>query len=201
MCRTTNFQKYQCQHPFAVNRIGNFYDALIQLIDLVKPTNMLNIGCGEGFDLRNIYDRGITPEYCCGLDLNLEALRMAKKALADLQFDAASGDIYNLPIKLSRFDLILCLEVLEHLAHPERILKEISKLNNYYCIFSVPNEPFYRLTRMLLFRQNIRKLGNHPEHRNKWSKSSFSRLIKRHFNIDQILSPFPWTIVLCHQAG
>ena len=197
---STNLVKYQCQHPFAIKAIGRFYDSIVKLIALVRPANMLDIGCGEGFSLRNIYEKGgINIEYCCGLDLELEALRMAKKSLIDSQFDATNGDIYYLPFKLNRFDLILCLEVLEHLACPERILNKISQHFNGYCMFSVPNEPLYRLTRLLLFRLNIRRLGNHVEHVNNWSKKSFSRLIQRYFIIDQIVAPFPWTIVLCHK--
>ena len=196
---SSNLEKHECRHPFAVNKIGKFYDSIANLIASIKPANMLNIGCGEGFDIRNVYEKGgINIEYCCGLDLNFEALIMAKKFHTDSLFDATNGDIYNLPFKMNRFDLILCLEVLEHLVCPERALKEISEHHRGYCIFSVPNEPLYRLTRLLLFKQNIKQLGNHPEHLNNWSRKSFSRLIQRYFKIDHTITPFPWTIVLCH---
>jgi 2-polyprenyl-3-methyl-5-hydroxy-6-metoxy-1,4-benzoquinol methylase len=124
---------------------------------------------------------------------------MAKKVLNNLQLDVIKGDIYYLPFTLNRFDLILCLEVLEHLTFPEKVMEEVSIHFNGYCIFSVPNEPLFRLTRLLLFKQNIRKLGNHPEHINHWSRNKFSRLIRKYFIIDQIVTPFPWTIVLCHK--
>ena len=197
---TTSFNKYHCQHQFAINRIGNFLDNLTQLITLIKPSYIFNIGCGEGLDIKNIYEKGkINIEYCCGLDLNFDALKMAKQMSTNVKFDAIKGDIYYLPSTLNRFDLILCLEVLEHLTFPGKVLKEISQHFNGYCIFSVPNEPLYRLTRLLLFKQNIRQLGNHPEHLNHWSKNKFSRLLRKYFIIDQLVTPFPWTIVLCHK--
>ncbi len=197
---SANINKYQCQHPFAIKRIGRFYDSLVKLIDFVVPANVLNVGCGEGLDIKNIYERRKNNiEYCCGLDLSFEALKRAKIFLASLRFDIIKGDIYYLPFKLNRFDLILCLEVLEHLAFPEKALKEISQHFKGYCIFSVPNEPLFRLTRLLIFKQNIRRLGNHPEHLNHWSKNKFSQLIRKYFIIDQILTPFPWAIVLCHK--
>jgi len=197
---TTNFNKYHCQHQFAINRIGNFLDNLTQLITLIKPSYIFNIGCGEGLDIKNIYEKGeINIEYCCGLDLNFDALKIARQMSTNVKFDAIKGDIYYLPSKLNRFDLILCLEVLEHLTFPGKALKEISHHFNGYCIFSVPNEPLYRLTRLLLFKQNIRQLGNHPEHLNHWSKNKFSRLLRKYFIIDQLVTPFPWTIVLCHK--
>lgn len=196
---STNINKYQCNHPFVVNRIANFFQNLLKLIVLLKPFNILNIGCGEGFDIKNIYQKGKMNFECCCMDLNFDALKMTKKLLCHLPFHAINGDIYYLPFKLDSFDLILCLEVLEHLAFPEKALDELSRHFNGHCIFSVPNEPLYRLTRMLLFRQNVRQFGDHPEHLNHWSKNKFARLIKKYFIIDQIITPFPWTIVLCHK--
>lgn len=125
--QTTNLNRYQGDHSFAVERIGNFFDNLIRLITLVKPAYILNIGCGEGFDIKNVCEKGkIDLAYCCGLDLNSEALKMAQELLTTVRFDAIQGDIYHLPFKLSRFDIVLCLEVLEHLKYPERALREIS---------------------------------------------------------------------------
>jgi ubiquinone/menaquinone biosynthesis C-methylase UbiE len=197
---STNFNKYQCDHPFAVRSIDNFFNSLIKLIALVKPSYILNIGCGEGFDIKNICEKGtVNSAYACGLDLNLQALKIARELLYIHRFDAIQGDVYHLPFKLNRFDTVLCLEVLEHLRHPEMVLREISRFCSNHCIFSVPNEPFYRLTRLLIFRQNIRQLGDHPEHLNHWSKDSFTRLVRRYFMIDQIVTPFPWTIVLCRK--
>lgn len=198
---TTNYQKYQVDHPFVVKRIERFFDDLVRLIALSGPLRVLDLGCGEGFDLKNICERSAGSFYCCGLDLNSKALRVAQRLLRAFRFDAVEGDIHNLPFKLDGFDAILCLEVLEHLEHPEAVVREISRHYNGYCIFSVPNEPLYRLTRMLLFRKNVRQLGNHPEHVNHWSKRSFARLVGRYFAIDQIATPFPWTIVLCHSRG
>ncbi|MCP4372503.1 MAG: class I SAM-dependent methyltransferase [Deltaproteobacteria bacterium] len=196
---STNLNKYQCQHPFAVQRIADFSDTLIKLITPVNHAYILNIGCGEGFDIKNILDKNKSnPEFCCGVDLNFDALKVAQKMLSHVPFGVVHGDIYHLPFELRRFTLILCLEVLEHLAEPESVLKEISQNFNGYCIFSAPNEPLYRLTRLLLFRLNVRQLGNHPEHLNNWSKKAFSRLIKKYFIIDQVVTPFPWTIMLCH---
>ncbi|MFQ6101260.1 MAG: class I SAM-dependent methyltransferase [Anaerolineae bacterium] len=198
--QTTNLSKYQCDHPFVIERVGDFFDSLIELVALVEPSYVLDIGCGEGFDIKNVCERGeISLAHCCGLDMNLRALKMAQELLIAFPFDAIQGDIHHLPLKLDRFDIILCLEVLEHLECPEGVLREISRHYSGYCVFSVPNEPLYRLTRLLLFGRNIRQLGDHPEHVNHWSRSGFVRLIGKHFVIDRVVTPFPWTIVLCRR--
>ncbi len=199
--KTTNYDKYTSNHPYVVERIGRFFGDLARLIALVEPMSILSLGCGEGFDLKSICEKSPGSPYCCGLDLNPGALRVAQELVRNFQFDSIQGDIHHLPFRLDRFDTVLCLEVLEHLEHPEAVMREISQRYNGYCVFSVPNEPLYRLTRMLLFRLNVRQFGNHPDHINHWSKRSFAQLVGQYFVIDQVTTPFPWTMVLCHSRG
>jgi ubiquinone/menaquinone biosynthesis C-methylase UbiE len=196
---SSNLNKYECTHLFAVNRITNFSNYLQKLIMRVKHSRILDLGCGEGFDIKNIISTNkIDFEFCCGLDLNYESLRFSRDAISGASFHVVNGDVRYLPFKPREFDLILCLEVLEHLDDPDKVLEEISRQSIDFCIFSVPNEPLYRLTRMIVFRQNIRQLGNHPEHIHNWSKRAFVQLLEKHFSVDHVFTPFPWTVVLCH---
>jgi SAM-dependent methyltransferase len=67
------------------------------LIDLIKPTYVLNAGCGEGFDTKYVFEKGDSNFiYYCGLDINIKALKVAKGLLRGHKFDATNGDIYNL---------------------------------------------------------------------------------------------------------
>jgi len=196
---SSNLNKYQCMHPIAVNRIAAFSRELVGMMTLVKHSRILSLGCGEGFDMKNLLETGqLAIEYSCGLDLSHSSLKFSRQIISHFPFDVVNGDIQHLPLKLRRFDVILCLEVLEHLAFPEMVLKAISDSFNGFCLFSVPNEPLYRLTRMILLRKNIREWGNHPEHCHNWSKPAFSRLIEKYFVVDQVATPFPWTVILCH---
>ncbi len=191
--------KYQCTHPFAVSCIDNYFDRLTQLIDMINPSNILDLGCGEGYGIKKIMER--TTAYCAhyyGLDCNVNTLRLARRILKANRFEAITGDIYTLPLRFQQFDLVLCLEVLEHLTAPEVVLQLFPNHFKGHCIFSVPHEPLYRLTRLLLFMQNIRDLGNHPEHLNQWTKKAFTNLVGRYFEIDCVFTPFPWILVLSH---
>lgn len=51
-------------------------------------------------------------------------------------------DIQNSRLESNKFDLVVCLEVLEHIANPQKAISEISRImkNNGYCIISVPIE-------------------------------------------------------------
>jgi len=168
-------------------------------MDTVRFERIISLGCGEGFDLKYIFtQKSNNMRLSCGLDLELQALQMAGRSLKPYPFSAICGDLYHLPLRFHHYDLILCLEVLEHLATPEKALREIAQYAKGHCIFSVPHEPFYRLTRMILFKLNITRLGNHPDHLNHWSRKSFGDLINKYFIVDEIIPSFPWTIVLCH---
>jgi hypothetical protein len=41
-----------------------------------------------------------------------------------------------------------------------------------------------------------RSLGNTPGHLNHWSKGSFVSLLGRYGSVEQVRSPFPWTMLL-----
>lgn len=198
---STNINKYNCRHPFVTKRLDTFFKGVTDLMSGLNNKTILSLGCGEGIDLRRIYD--LSPHRAdsyCGLDFNLNALRMSLSILDGISFKPICGDVSSIPIRLRNFDLIICLELLEHLRDPTRILEEISRQFVGQCIFSVPNEPLYRLTRMLLFRQNVREFGNHPEHINHWSAGAFRRFLKRYFIVKRVVTPFPWIVALC-QSG
>jgi 2-polyprenyl-3-methyl-5-hydroxy-6-metoxy-1,4-benzoquinol methylase len=195
-----NQEKHQCQHIVAQNTVGRFHEALIRLLGTFQPKRILSAGCGEGFDLRHILEsEALNPVAAFGLDFSFPAVLAARQILAAYNFGAVHGNIYALPFDLSQFDALLCLEVLEHLEHPETVLAAIAEQYRGHCIFSVPNEPFFMLTRMVVLRRDFRRLGNHPEHVQRWSKPRFVRLVNRYFTIDQVLTPYPWTMVLCHK--
>jgi hypothetical protein len=40
-------------------------------------------------------------------------------------------------------------------------------------------------------------LGNTPGHIQHWSLRGFSSLVRRHFDIVEMRTPLPWTMVLC----
>jgi ubiquinone/menaquinone biosynthesis C-methylase UbiE len=49
------------------------------------------------------------------------------------------------------FDIVLCLEVLEHTHDPVRAIKELARVTRKDLIISIPNEPFFSLLRLCLW--------------------------------------------------
>jgi len=193
-----NINKYMCRHPFVEKRLKRFFQAVAGMMARLESKRVLSLGCGECLDLRRLCDiSSFEVDRFYGLDMNADALRMSVSVMDGIPFTPIHGDVMHMTLQLSQFDLILCLELLEHLPNPRGLLEKISRDYTGHCILSVPNEPLFRLARMILFQKNIRDFGNHPDHINHWSSYSFQRLLKEYFTIDRVEKPFPWTVVLC----
>ncbi|WP_207642472.1 hypothetical protein, partial [Desulfosporosinus sp. I2] len=65
-----------------------------------------------------------------------------------------------------------------------------------HIILSVPREPLWRILNLARGKY-IPDLGNTPGHIQHWSKKSFLRLVNRYFDVLEVKSPLPWTMVLC----
>ena len=98
------------------------------------------------------------------------------------------------------FDLVLAIEVLEHIPQPERALKEIARVCKGHVVFSVPLEPIWRIGNMARGRY-IGQLGNTPGHVNHWTGKGFQRTVGTFFTIEQAANPMPWTMVRGRSIG
>lgn len=79
------------------------------------PTNVLDVGCGTGGMLIAAARRGIVP---VGVDIALRWLVVARRALLEEGIDAlvVAADGARLPFRRQSFDLVTCIEALEHTA-------------------------------------------------------------------------------------
>jgi SAM-dependent methyltransferase len=121
---------------------GTDYFSLIRTdISFLLPdnaNNILDIGCGQGSTLlwlKNIFNCRLT----CGVELTKNA-----SAIARLRADyIVQGNIetIELPFKKNSFDLILCLDIFEHLIDPWNLVKRIAfVLKPGGCLIaSIPN--------------------------------------------------------------
>lgn len=184
MLKTSNYIKHTTKNPLKKWLINYFYKVLFSLITDLKIITALDAGCGEGFTLDQLKKKFPAID-CVGIDASAKAINLGRKMFPKIKLK--TGSIYQLPYKNRSFDLVLCTEVLEHLTNPAMALKEIKRAAKKYCLFSVPNEPWFRITR----------LGHDPEHINHWTKNKFVSLLeKNRFKILKVRTSFPWTIVL-----
>ena len=85
--------------------------------------------------------RGEKPVF--GLDVAQDELRVALRNNPGAHLLA--GSAYGLPFSGETFGLVLCCEVMEHLEDPEAALEEIRRVGREWFLFSVPDEPLWRL--------------------------------------------------------
>ena len=114
-------------------------------------SRIFELGCGDGSTLRLIksfYDLS----FCAGLDIDERAISLARHHLdlATLQNIETS----ELPDSVRDMDVILCLDVLEHLADPWRVVKRLHERlsSKGVIIASLPNVRYFRVSLPLIFK-------------------------------------------------
>ncbi|HUW94397.1 MAG TPA: class I SAM-dependent methyltransferase [Anaerolineae bacterium] len=191
--RRGNLQKYENRNPLQRGLIWYFHRRVAKVVEASRPRSILDVGCGEGFTIDWLLRvNGQLPIQ--GVDYDWPALVHARVKHPEVPFQM--GDISRLPYASGSFDLVLCLEVLEHLAEPIRALGELRRVSGGLCLISVPNEPFFMMSNFLRGK-NVRGWGNDPEHLHRWTAGESLRLLGEHFRVESVAYPFPWVLALC----
>jgi 2-polyprenyl-3-methyl-5-hydroxy-6-metoxy-1,4-benzoquinol methylase len=181
-------------NPNPVQRwlLDRFHRTVFSLLAHIDAERVLDAGCGEGFAMREVLKKSNAT--VVGLDGSLGAVQIAGRLNPAYTF--AAGDLLQLPFTTGTFDLVLCMEVLEHLNAPDHGLAELCRVSRRWLLLSVPNEPFFRGANFLRGK-NVSAWGNDPGHVNHWSTSAFLRFVSMHCRVVTWRRSFPWTLVLC----
>jgi 2-polyprenyl-3-methyl-5-hydroxy-6-metoxy-1,4-benzoquinol methylase len=189
---TTNFAKFQTRNPVVRRLIDRFYERLRSIVQPLRAASVLDAGCGEGETISRLED--LLPQPVYAVDILDQSVEFTKRRLPSFEFSRHS--VYELPFEDDRFDLALCLEVLEHLERPSAAVEELRRVAREHLVLSVPFEPYFRLG-SLLRAKYVRQLGNHPEHRNHWNRRSFAEFLAPHADVVEVGVAFPWLIAHC----
>ena len=182
--------KYRVDHPVERRLVDGFLRALDGVLPTVAPTRILEVGAGEGEISERVRER--FPEASVvSIDLHDDTLGdewRRRRAIG------AFADVRQLPFPDDAFDLVLGIEVLEHVEGPEQALAEIRRVARDGVVLSVPREPIWRVANVLRGRY-VRHLGNTPGHLNHWSTRGFRSWVAGTFEVGATRTPFPWTIL------
>lgn len=142
-------------HTIRFREIGRF----------IPPTKgkILDIGCADGTFTKVILENSMAKKIV-GVDVLSSSVAYARKRFArskKLSFQVA--DAHELPFKDKEFDAVFCLETLEHVEEPKKVISEIHRVlkDNGYIIALVPSEnwlfrfivwPFWTLWRGKIWR-------------------------------------------------
>jgi len=95
--------------------------------------SVLDLGCGDGLLLSFLKEKGITGK---GLDISEEGVEKAKSKGLNASVYDFSG---KLPFQDGVFDVVVSLDVLEHLYDPENFIREAKRVSKNNLIIGVPN--------------------------------------------------------------
>ena len=155
----------------------------------------MEVGCGPGFSTQYLAKILKDKDFQAS-EFRQDLVKEAQARNPGLKIE--QEPIYELRRENNFFDLIIALEVLEHLENPELAIKELARVTSKYCLVSCPNEPLWRILNVLRFKY-LKNLGNTPGHLHHWSKGKFKKLLSEYFEIKKVVAPLPWIIVLAEK--
>lgn len=184
------YDKYASKNPVERRLMEGFFARLDAALPAAAPRSVLEVGMGEGEVAGRVRARFPDARFV-GIDLPDPELA---EHWEQRQLAGSFADITQLPFPDASFDLVLAIEVLEHVDDPDGALQELARVATGSLVLSVPREPIWRAANLARGKY-ITALGNTPGHINHWSKRSFDQLVGRRFDVQHVATPFPWTMV------
>jgi len=188
------FDKYGSTNPVVRRLMGGFERTLDELWNQAAPRSVLDVGCGEGV-LTHEWAQRLGERPIVGIDLDDPKLRAEWEQRTRPNLSYRVEEATQLSFADDEFDVATAIEVLEHVPDPDATVAEMARVAERFVIVSVPREPLWR-------GLNVARgaywsaLGNTPGHLNHWSKRSFTALLSQHGIVEEVRSPFPWTMLL-----
>lgn len=127
---------YEYERIADIKRLNFIANSLQQ--EIPANAKVLDVGCGNGVISRHLGQFGYDV---LGIDISTKTIANArsKNTLPNVRFEAISAEA--LTAQGQQYDAVICSEVLEHLDHPEILLRTIyaSLKENGLLIVTVPN--------------------------------------------------------------
>ena len=190
------YDKYASKNPIERRLMDGFFAALDAALPATPPRSILEVGVGEAEVATRVRERYPDARF---VGIDLPDLELAGHWEAS-GLTGTFADIARLPFPDSSFDLVLAIEVLEHVPDPAAAIRELARLATGSLVLSVPREPIWRAANMARGKY-LGALGNTPGHVNHWSKGRFAALVGSRFSVRSVATPFPWTMVAASARG
>jgi len=157
MVRKYNPEDYIFHTNFLVRFVEIIrFKKIKDLLQLSNNDDFLDIGCGSGYLLNQaVCKRGV------GADISDLMVKTARENCKNngKKF-VVQSDAENLPFKNMCFNKIVSTEVIEHILHPQALLKEIARIsrNNSVIVITIPSEKRINWIKSILFSLRVHKL-------------------------------------------
>ena len=159
---TGSFEALHSFNPIRIKFILNLIGKSI------KSLNILDIGCGGGILCEPLARLGANVT---GIDENEKAILVARKHAKkmNLRINYKKGNITDVSFQ-KKFDIITCMEVLEHVDSVDLLIKKSREsLNNGgFFVGSTINQTITSYLTAIFFAENILKIV--PKNTHEWNK-------------------------------
>jgi trans-aconitate methyltransferase len=118
LCECTEFAVKR--HPWELARADFFLRVLRETTRGTRPLRCLDVGCGDGWFGRQLLAQGGSVAEVTGWDVELDEAR-----LHDLSADLPAGMTLTREAPAGRFDLLLLMDVLEHVEDDAGFLQRL----------------------------------------------------------------------------
>lgn len=147
-----------------------YYYALNNLIK--SGAKVLDVGSGLGYGMAIL---SVKASEVNGIDVDMKAVKYARKEYIGnnpkIQ-NVQKYDGYKMPFADNSFDVITCIDVLEHVEDYHRFLDELLRISKGYVLISTPNQ-----------RPEYTRPDGKPKnvwHLREWKPAELDKIIKKH---------------------
>jgi len=134
------------RNPWVASRIQEFFSYR------AKKPRVLDIGCGAGFLSNHLAREGFDVT---AVDLSSSCIHIARIRDETKSVKYMVADAYQLPFGPGSFDIVTCTDLLEHVANPQKILNEVSRVlaMNGFFFFHTYNRNWLAWMMVTLFQR------------------------------------------------
>lgn len=139
-----------CAHRYLFPAVSK----IIEELGIKKDSYVLDAGCGGGAFVNYLYKRGFGKIY--GVDASPEGIEVARINFPEIEEKFFIHDCYDecLPFN-QRFNLIISMEVIEHLYSPKKYLENIYNwlAQDGFFVVSTPYHGYFKNLAIILFNR------------------------------------------------
>jgi len=202
--REHDIDEYYASAPGLIRFVERRRLRWIERMIAAEPTDrILEVGCGGGHVLRLFPQADLT-----GVEVSGRMIEKAARNLMGYRVRLLKGELHELGLPDGGFDKIICTEVLEHVADPESILAEMSRLlrPGGRAVITFPNDRLIHWIKGIFVRTGVagwpgmRRIswGGDEFHIHVWRTSEMHALLSRFFRVLRLgYAPFRWMPIRC----
>lgn len=146
-----------------------FFDTYVPKWEGIRA---LDVGCGGGFSCEFMASRGVLVS---GIDQSAKCIHAAQKhaEISEFKIDYRQAVAESIPYDDATFDVVVCVDVLEHVENVQRVISEVYRVlkPNGLFLFDTINRTFKsRLVMIWLLENTLKQIDRGVHNWNKFIK-------------------------------